>query len=859
LRIHDIIKWPAQELKEDAMDSGMNPASKKTGKKNKGGKNLKRKKVVSRITRLVIVLLVIVVFAAVGIAGGAVFGYIKTAPAIDQEALDIRILTSFVYDSEGREIARLTGSENKNRELVYFNDTSKYLRDAFVAVEDERFYSHFGIDLQRTLGAIINYIIKGSSSYGGSTITQQVVKNITGNVDPTPARKIQEWWNAIQLERRYEKWQILELYMNVIFMGHGCYGVQSASKMYFGKDASDLSLAESAFLAGITNAPATYDPFDDEGRKRAKERQEIILKLMLNQGMISKNEYEQALKEELNFARPTDTDTSIPVQSYFVDQVVNDVVKDLMEKNGMSEEAALRMVYNYGVKIYSTQDSDIQKAMDEVFNDDSFFYFDNKYAKEQGETPQAAMAIVDPYTGHVKALYGGYGEKKGSRTLNRATQSKRQPGSSIKPIAVYAPAIDLKKITAATVIDDVPVYLNHQQPDKIYPTNYDTKTYDGLTTIRNALKASVNVVAARVWKDYLGYKDSLEYMKKSGIDRSKGVDENSVAIAMGGLETGVSPLEMAAAYAPFVNKGIYHTPITYTKVVDSNGKVILENKPESHIVYSEQTAYIMVDMLKEVPKGRTSIYPHTGTAYGIISIQNGKMPVGGKTGTTSDNLDKWFVGFTPYYTAAVWYGYDNKTTPIRIQSPEYGNAQKIWNAVMNKIHDNLDPKDFPEPAGLVKKNICIYSGKLAGELCGHDQRGNATKTEYFIKGTEPRTYCDVHVKALVCNDSTDIWGRNLLAGTYCPKGSVSEKVFIQRPPEAEYVPRDLNAPYPVDWKYELPKGEYCTVHGPYSYTPQYTPQENYQNSTGSSINTGPGINEDIPPDISEEFRDFLIN
>lgn len=803
------------------MNSKTKASSKNKKPKKQGKKKSPAVRFILSALKILIITFIAISFAVAGTLAGLVYGYIDTAEPIQDAQLQIKILTSFIYDSEGKEIAKLTGRENKNRELVYYDDTPKYLRDAFVAVEDERFYDHFGIDLKRIASAAIDVLVKGHPTHGGSTITQQVVKNITGRTKVSLERKVQEWWNAIQLERRYEKWQILELYMNVIYMGHSCYGVQSASKMYFGKDVSELSLAECALLAGITNSPATYDPFTEEGRKNAKERQELILKLMLEQGKISQKEYEQALKEKLKFAKKDNSRQDVITQTYFVDQVINDVKNDLMEKKGMSEDMALRTIYNYGVKIYTTQDSRIQNIMDEVFTNDKYFYLKNKKAQELGEAPQAAMVIIDPYTGQVKAMYGGYGEKKGARTLNRATQAKRQPGSSIKPIAVYGPAIDLGFVTPATVIDDVPVYMDHQHPDELYPRNYNWRIYDGLTTIRNALKASVNVVAAKVWKDYLGHENSLEYLKKAGIDRSKGVDENTVSLAMGGLAVGVSPLEMASAYVPFVNRGMYFEPVTYTKVLDSEGDVLLENKPKSRIVYSEQAAYIMVDMMKEVVKGRTSPYPHTGTAYGRIKIQDGKMPVAGKTGTTSDNIDKWFVGYTPYYVAATWYGYDNKIKPIRIERGEYGQAQIIWNAVMDRVHKGLEPKDFPAPDGLVKKRICIYSGKIATDLCTQDPRGNATRLEYFIKGTEPRynDLCDVHVKSTVCKDSKDIWGRNLLAGPYCPFESIVEKVFIQRPPHMEYMPKNPDDPYPVDWKYELPKGEYCTVHGEPSFYP----------------------------------------
>lgn len=368
----------------------------------------------------------------------------------------------------------------------------------------------------------------------------------------------------------------------------------------------------------------------------------------------------------------------------------------------------------------------------------------------------------------------------------------------------------MKKITPATVIDDVPVYMNTgKDADKPYPSNFGL-TYDGLTTVRNGIKASINVVAAKIWKDILGPDNSIAYLKKVGIDRS---DEKYLSLALGGLRTGVNPLQMAAAYVPFVHKGMYYETTTFTSILDSEGNTLIEKKPEYHVVYSEQTAFLMESMMQEVCKGRDSTYPHGGTAASIVNANTIGMPVAGKTGTTTNNLDKWFVGYTPYYTAAVWYGYDNNIKPIQLSGAEQSQALRIWAAVMSKVHKNLEKKDFVEPSGIVKKTICIYSGKIATSLCAKDPRGNATRVEYFIKGTEPRDddLCQVHVQAKVCRSSKDIWGRLLLAGINCPASTVTEGVFIQRNPE--YVPARPGARYPSDWIYELAGGEYCTVHG----------------------------------------------
>lgn len=802
----------------------------KSGKKAASSGATKKAKKPSFIWRFILTFLTFLFIfimaigcALAGIVGGAVYGYLKTAEPITEEQLSAKTSdkTTFIYDSKGNVIQKLTGKDNIDSEYISDKDVPKYLKDAIISIEDERFYSHNGVDLQGVMNAGIGFmksILTGDSSAtrGGSTITQQVVKNITGKTTRSIERKVQEAYAAIQLEKKLEKWQILELYMNLVPLGNSCYGVQSASKKYFGKPVQELGLAECALLAGITKSPGKYNPFTESGRKNAKARQEVILAKMLELGKITQKQYEQAVKEELKYASKAQAQKVTSVQSYFVDQVVVDVRNALMEEKGISYTAANYMIYGGGLEIYTTFDAKIQAAMDSVFMNDEYFPQVNAMASRQKEHPQAAMAIIDVQTGHVKALRGGYGKKEANNTLNRASSSqmKRQPGSSIKPLAVYAPAIDLKLITPATIIDDVPVYmLTGKDADRLYPRNYDD-SFDGLTTARNGLKNSVNVVAARIWRDILGPDNSVEYLKKVGINRE---NEKYISLALGGLEEGVNPLQMAAAYVPFAHEGLYYEPTTFTLVLDSNGKEIINRKvPKFSIACSEQTAFIMTDLLQEVTKGRTSPYPHSGTAAANVNEKIIGMPVAGKTGTTNQNIDKWFVGYTPYYSAAVWYGYDNRgSEPIKITQKEYNQAQIIWSAVMKKVHEDLPPKEFEKPvSGIVQKKICIYSGKVATELCERDQRGNATKVEYFIKGTEPRDDepCTVHVEAQVCTESQDTLKRNLLAGPYCPEDKVESKVFIQR--EIPYVPTKPNEKPPKDIAYELPAGEYCTVHGP---------------------------------------------
>ncbi len=805
------------------MKSGKKPAAKEAVKKQKKTKKSSFiKKFVLTFIICLIIFILSIGFAMAGLVGGAVYGYIKTAEPITEEQLIAKASnrTTIIYDAKGNIIQKLTGRDNMDSEPVTDKEVPKYLKDAIISIEDERFEQHPGVDIQGVINAGLGFaksILTGSSAStrGGSTITQQVVKNITGDTKRSIERKVQEGYAALLLEQKLEKWQILELYMNLGYWGNSCTGVQSASKKYFGKPVSDLNLAECALLAGITNSPGKYNPFTEKGRKNAKERQETILGKMLELGKISQDEYDRAIKFNLRYASKSASQKMVSVQSYFVDQVIVDVRNSLMEEMNISATMANYMIYGGGLEIYTTMDPKVQSDMDSVFLDDTYFPLVNESAKRQMEHSQAAMAIIDVQNGQIKALYGGYGKKEANNTLNRASSSlmKRQPGSTAKPITTYGPAIDMKAVTAATIIDDVAVYmLTGKDSEKAYPTNYDNK-FDGLTTVRNGIKNSVNVVAARVWRDYLGPDNSIEYLKKVGIDRE---DEKYISLVMGGWEQGINPLQLAAAYVPFAHEGLYFEPSTFTLVKDSNGsELINKNAPEFNIAYSEQTAFIMTDMLQEVTSGRTSTYPHSGTAYTNVNEKTIGMPVAGKTGTTTSNIDKWFVGYTPYYSAAVWYGYDNSTEAIPVKQEEFYQAHKIFAAVMQKVHEDLPQKEFNEmPSGVVKKEICIYSGKIATDLCRRDPRGkNATKVEYFIKGTEPRDddSCKVHVEAQVCTASQDTLKRNLLAGPYCPADTVESRVFIER--EIPYVPTKPNERAPKDVAYEMPAGEFCTVHG----------------------------------------------
>ncbi len=711
-----------------------------------------------------ILLIFILVFA--GIGSGMMVGYITTAQPLNVLQLKGANETSFIYDSKGNVIAKLTGSQNIDREYISYDKFSKtYIDEAFIAIEDERFETHIGIDYRRIARAVISFAITaGNPTSGGSTITQQVVKMISGEDQRSAQRKIQEWYNAIRLERQLNKWEIMELYANLVPMGNSYIGIESASKGYFGKDASELNLAECAFLAGIPNLPGRYNPLTESGRRNAFRRQRMVLGKMLELGKITEAQYDEALETEIRFVTKTISDTSIAVNSYFVDYTIDKVKKDLMKERGYSSSLALTTIYNYGCKIYTTLDPSIQSYMDKAFSTESLFVTDKAKVADFPEHAQGGMVIIDPGSAQIKAMSGGFGTKDANFVLNRASGIERQPGSTIKPLAVYGPAIDMGVVSASTIVEDKELFLNNEDPNTPYPKNSYEKFY-GKITVRNALKISSNTVAAQVWV-MLGGLNSLEYLKNVGIDRPT---ENYVSIALGGFNQGVSPLLMAAAYATFANNGQYADPVCYTKVTDADGSVLLDGTPKFYQVYKPETAAIINALLVEPMTPVDSSFPGTGTAAGY-EIKNGKgdlISTAGKTGTADGYRDKWFVGYTPYYVGAVWYGYDGRLKSINIPKGDFMNAVRIWHNVMTKTHVSLEPRDFYVPPTVVKMDICVDSGKLATDACralnvtvtvdpegnivDPDPKDNHVITEYFLPNSpaNPTDLCDIHTASVI--------------------------------------------------------------------------------------------------------------
>jgi penicillin-binding protein 1A len=700
-------------LAKNTYKKGTSPAQDKNKKRKKKSKGLRI------LARVLIVILVIAALAASVIAG-AVVGFIDNSMDLIAEEYNLDF-TSIIYyiDEETNQPVEMDRiHRNENRVWVDIENIPENLTNAFIAIEDERFRDHKGVDLKRTFGAFLQWITGNKNSYGGSTITQQLIKNITGENDVSPTRKIQEIVRAINLEKKMSKDQIIEMYMNTIYFGAGCHGVQTAANYYFSKDVKDLTLEQCASLAGVVKAPTTYNPATNY--EKNKERQEVILTKMAKLGYISQQECDEAKGRNLNvkIGEVKKDKEDVKVHSYFVDAIITDVVRDLMEKENLTEGEATNRLYTGGFKIYSTMNPDVQKAIDNVYQNTANF------PGSSGNKPQSAMVVMDPYTGQIKGMAGGIGKKTVSRGFNMATQAKRQPGSAIKPLAVYAPAIEYNIITPATIINDAKIKIGDWEPKN------SGGGYKGRLTARRYLELSQNIPAVKVMQE-LTVDKSFDFMTKNlgfttmvaGETRNgKLVTDKSLSMSLGGLTDGVTVKEMTAGYATFVNGGQYNKPVTYTKVIDANGKIVLENKVENKRAMSEQTAFIMQNMLTGVIKNGTGTSASLGDIY-----------AGGKTGTTNSNKDRWFMGFTPNYVAGVWMGYE---IPKAMSGSNV--CPKIWKSVMQPIHDGKTIKTIPEPDGLVKRTICQISGRVASKSC------STTRVDYFKEGTQPMKYCSSH-------------------------------------------------------------------------------------------------------------------
>ena len=671
--------------------------------------------------------------------------YVKNNLSAQVDSIDGFTLdqTSVIYYEDpktGQDVVLRKLYGGANRTWVKYEDIPKNLIHACIAIEDKRFEDHQGVDWVTTLKACVKMFL-GRGEAGGSTITQQLVKNITGRDEVTVRRKLVEIFSALELEKKYTKKQIMELYLNVIALGENCEGVESASQVYFGKSVSELDLAECAALIGITNNPSIYDPYINADKN--KERQVIILDQMLEQKYITQEQHDTAVAEELvlhnaSGEAPGDED----YYSYFEDQVINDVVRDLSEKTGYDQTIVRKMLMTGGYKIYSTLNPDVQAAVEEVYQN-----LDNIPKTASSQQLQSGIVIIDNKTGDVVAVAGGVGEKQGSLILNRATQSYLSPGSTIKPVSVYAPALELGLITPATVMDDTPYSFTDARH---WPKNSDS-IYRGLMNINEAVGLSINTIPVKLVaqmtpeysfefaKEKMGLSTLVSSYVNAAGDTFSDVD--LAPLAMGGLTKGVTVKAMAQAYATFANEGVYREARTYTKVVDSDGKVVLDNTQQSHVAMKDMTAWYITYMLEN------TVESGTGTAAQIAN-----MTVAGKTGTTTSDFDRWFAGYTPYYTGVVWCGYDDPEEVVLTDSST-NPAIVLWQKVMEQVHDGLANKEFNKPTTVVECTVCRDSGLLMTDACREDPRGSRAVTVELSLYDVPTQNCDVHKEVEICGAS----------------------------------------------------------------------------------------------------------
>lgn len=769
----------------------------------------------------------IVMFISLGI--GVFKGIIDSAPNIDVESIMPLGFATTVYDSRGN-VTNTLVMAGSNREAAEYEEIPKHLVDSFIAIEDERFWKHNGIDTKSIMRAIVGIITGKSSSGGGSTITQQLIKNniFSGGMEKTFAarleRKIQEQYLALKIEKVMTKEVIITNYLNTINLGKNSLGVKVAARRYFGKEVSDLTLSESAVLAAITKSPGKLNPIS--GPEANASRRDTILKYMVKQGLISETEREEALADNV-YARIQDVDTQTKenktVYSYFTDELIEQVEQALVEELGYSDTQAQNALFGGGLSIYTTQDPDLQKIVDEEVNNPEN-YSDVKYAlewrytivntsgnivnyseesvkkyhrdvgddhsglyntieeaqadvdyyksnfildvaEEKGETfhtilePQISFVLIEQKTGEVKAINGGRGEKLTSRSLNRATNVTRQPGSTFKVLAAFGPAIDAKNATLATVYYDAPYSIGKKE----FSNWYEKQGYLGWSNIREGIIYSMNIVAVKAFMETVTPKVGLEYAKNLGITTLTDADYVPAA-ALGGLTNGVSNLELTGAFSAIGNGGMFKKPIFFTKIVDHNGKTLIDNTDnEGKRVLKDSTSFLLTDAMAASMEANRK-FSRAGVSVNSTSTKAhlDNMSAAGKSGTTTSNRDVWFVGYTPYYTAGVWAGYDHNQKLDSTQG-ETSFHKVIWKKIMDRAHVGKENIGFSKPDSVETAVICRKSGKLPiPGVCSLDPRGDATYLEYFARGSTPTEVCDHHIRTTVCAVS----GQK--PGPYCP-------------------------------------------------------------------------------------------
>ncbi|MBR4288412.1 MAG: PBP1A family penicillin-binding protein [Clostridia bacterium] len=784
-------------------------------------------KIVTYALNIVLTLLLIGIITGSSMACALVVyikNYVDPVYDIDNLKYDSSLTTSIYYQdtaADGKtqwvewEEERLYGTEN--RMWVSYEEMPDDLINAFVSIEDKRFFTHDGIDIRRTTGAVLGFL-SGNDSYGGSTITQQLIKNVTGEDDVTIQRKIQEILRALNLESKRSKQEILEMYLNTIYLAKGCYGVSAAAYQYFGKEVSELTLVECASLASIPQNPSRWNPVSNP--ELNEERRWTVLEEMYKNTDIEKTytleEIRAAQEETLVLKQGSEKQSGSTVHSWFVDTLIFDVIEDLQKTYNYDEQTAKNLLYSGGLQIYCTIDRDIQAKLDAIYQNDANFP-----SQGSGVQVESAMTIMDHNNGHVVAIVGGRGVKDTPLGFNRATMAERQPGSSIKPLSAYSIAIEKGLINYSSIIDDTPFTFDKNK-SSYWPNNWN-HVYEGLVTVGESVRESKNTSAVKV-VDMVGLKTSYDFLtNKYRLSTLVKEDTDYAPLALGGLTNGVYNRDICAAYAAIANNGVYNAPKTYTKVLDSSGNVILDGAAKTcEVILSEDTCAVTTKLLQEV------VNSSAGTGYSGITIRK-KIDVAGKTGTTTNNKDLYFCGYTPYYTAACWAGYDTPKTLSNFTSGQtrVSAATYLWNITMDAVHEDIlaagKVKTFADDLtkNLITKTYCKDSGLLIGPYCNLDIRGKRGATGYYTLSNLPASTCNCHVEVSYCADT------NCVAGPGCTNVKTVALVDHKRSypislkvTDAQYtyvsiaddVLRPSNAAYAY-YTYTIPNGEYAPTSG----------------------------------------------
>ena len=744
--------------------------------------------------RLSFVLALCVALALLGAVVGIAKAFVDTAPTLDLAALDAQDKTSFIYDSQGNLITDYKGTED--RIMVSIDEIPEMLQNAFIAVEDARFYEHNGVDVKRIVGALVANFTSGSTQ-GGSTITQQLIKQTVLSSEQSYKRKLQEAYLAMELETRYTKKQILESYLNTIFLGGSYYGVRVAAYGYFGKSLDQLTLRECAMLAGLTRSPNYYNPRSNfytrntEGSSTpdiTNNRTDYELRQMRENGLITAQQYNAALdRSTASVLEKSPASTDMYAYPHYVEYAISDVVDTFLDLNGLEDTSANRYAMENklrtgGYSVYLCLDTEIQEIVEDTLANWSNYPrlrdpSDKVYQSRNSdgtyteiEQPQAAACVFDYRTGELKAIVGGRYKPTTRKTLNRASGMTMPVGSSIKPLTVYAPAIDLGA-SPASIAYNMPVPISGWKDSSgkdSWPKNYGGGGYKGPQSFRSALRNSYNTAAAQILMTYVGVSRSVEYLHLMGIP-DKNINADPFGLALG--SSGLTPVQMAVAFGTIANKGVYQQPLSFSRIVDSNGNVVVDmhQQQDRHQVFKPSTAYLVVDMLKE------AVQSGTGTKAKISS-----QVVAGKTGTNSDSKGVFFAGMTGWYSGSVWIGHDNYKA-LSSKATGGNAAAPLWQSFMEKIHKakNLDSREIidgtPSDYNLVRVTTCGVSGQLATDACYNDVNGYKTITDYWSADSVPTAYCSMHKSVSVCTES------GLLATDYCPSYSVETRGIVLIP------------------------------------------------------------------------------